>query len=379
MSDTALRPIAFIDLQAQRRRIAGDVEAAIARVLEHGAFVMGPEVRELESELARRAGTKHCLSCASGTTALTLPLLARGIGRGDAVFTPSFTFTSTPEVAALRGATPVFVDVDPTTFLMDPASLEDAIAVAKARGLKPACVIPVDLFGQPADDEALSAIAHEHGAWLLGDAAQSFGARRGERPVGSLYDVSATSFYPSKPLGCYGDAGAVFTDDDELFERMHAIRVHGQSRKAGRLETVGLTARCDTIQAAVLLQKLRLFDDEIERRNRIAARYAEGLGDVVAAPTLAPGNTSVWAQYTIRSDRRDAIVAHLRELDIPTAIFYGTPLHRHDPYANFPLPGGGLPATEDLSQQVVSLPFHAYLEPDDQDRVVAAVRESLRA
>jgi len=379
MSDTALRPIPFIDLQAQRRRIATEVEAAIARVLESGAFIMGPEVVALEEELARRAGTKHCLSCGSGTTALTLPLLARGVGPGDAVFTPAFTFTSTAEVPALRGASTVFVDVDRTSFNMDPASLEAAIVAAKAAGLTPRCVIPVDLFGQPADYAAIQSVADAHGLWVLGDAAQSFGAQQQGRPVGALCEVTATSFYPSKPLGCYGDGGAVFTDDDELYERMRAIRVHGQGRDRNDLVCFGLTARCDSIQAAVLLEKLRLFDEECDLRDRVAKRYAEGLGDEVITPTLEDGNTSVWAQYTIRSERRDAIVEHLGARSIPTAVFYGKPLHLQGPYAHFPQPEGGLPVTDALSHEVVSLPFHPYLEVDDQDRVIAAVREAARA
>lgn len=379
MTGTVVRPVPYIDLHAQRQRIAAGVDAAIARVLEHGGFVMGPEVDELEAELAQRAGVAHCLTCASGTTALSMPLLARGIGPGDAVFVPSFTFTSTAEVVALRGATPVFVDVHRASFDMDPRSLESAIATARAAGLTPRCVIPVDLFGRPADYRGVQRVADEHGLWILGDAAQSFGASQHGRPVGSLADVSATSFYPSKPLGCYGDGGAVFTDDEELFERMHAVRVHGQGRDRDTLVSFGLTGRLDSIQAAVLLQKLTIFDDECEQRDRIAARYAEHLSDVVDVPTLGPGDRSVWAQYTLRTDRRDEIVRSLDRCGVPTAIFYRRPLHQQAPYAHFPRAGGGLPITEALANEVVSLPLHPYLDADDQDRVVAGVRAAFGA
>ncbi|QDU86356.1 UDP-2-acetamido-2-deoxy-3-oxo-D-glucuronate aminotransferase [Planctomycetes bacterium Pla163] len=379
MTGTVVRPVPYVDLHAQRRRIAAGVDAAIARVLEHGGFVMGPEIEELEAELARRAGVAHCLTCASGTTALTIPLLARGIGPGDAVFVPSFTFTSTAEVVALRGATPVFVDVRRDTFDMDPQSLDVAIATARAAGLAPRCVIPVDLFGQPADYRGVRRVADAHGLWVLGDAAQSFGASQHGRPVGSLAEVSATSFYPSKPLGCYGDGGAVFTDDDELFERMRAVRVHGQGRDRDTLVSLGLTGRLDSIQAAVLLQKLTIFDDECDRRDEIAARYAERLSDVVDVPVLGPGNRSIWAQYTIRTERRDQVVERLDACCVPTAVFYRRPLHLQAPYAHFPSVAGGLPVTEALADEVVSLPLHPYLEADDQDRVVAGVRAAFGA
>jgi len=372
-----LSPVAFIDLQAQRARIGARVEAAIARVLEHGGFIMGPEVAEVERKLAQRCGAKHVISCSSGTTALVMPLMARDVSRGDAVFVPSFTFTATAEAPAILGATPVFVDVLPDTFNMDPASLERAIAVAKQTGLRPACVIPVDLFGQPVDVDAIKAVADAHGLWTLGDAAQSFGAHYKGRALGTCADVTATSFYPSKPLGCYGDGGAIFTDDDELALRLRQVRVHGQGQGRNDNVRIGLTGRFDSIQAAVLLEKLAIFDDECEARNVVADRYTAGLKDVAVTPVVSPDCTSVWAQYTIRAPRRDRIAATLQAQNIPTAIFYPKPIHTQLPYRGYPLASGGLPVTEQLSQDVISLPMHPYLTADAQDRVIAAVRAAL--
>ena len=371
------RPVAFIDLQAQRARIAEGIDAAIARVLTHGAFIMGPEVLELERRLAAHSGAKHVVTCSSGTDALLMALMARDVGRGDAVFVPSFTFTATAEVAVLAGATPVFVDVTPDTFTMDPASLERAIATARQTGLRPACVIPVDLFGHPADFDGLAAVAGAHGVWILDDAAQSYGAGYRGRKLGTCGDATATSFYPSKPLGCYGDGGAVFTDDDELHRRLVQVRVHGQGRDRNDTVRIGLTARFDSIQAAVLLEKLAIFDEECATRRAIAERFTENLRDVVQVPMVAKGCTSVWAHYTVRSSRRDRIVATLGPRGIPTAVFYPKPIHLHAPYRGFPVAGGGLPVTEQLAQDVVTLPMHPYLTRDDQDRIIAAVRAAV--
>jgi dTDP-4-amino-4,6-dideoxygalactose transaminase len=268
------------------------------------------------------------------------------------------------------------VDVRPDTFNLDAASLARAVAVAKATGLKPACVIPVDLFGQPADADAIADVAHDHGLWVLSDAAQSYGATwRGTR-VGVFGKATATSFYPSKPLGCYGDGGAVFTDDDEMYKRLVQVRVHGQGRDRNDTARIGLTARFDSIQAAVLLEKLAIFDDECVRRQAVAERYTAGLRDVVQTPVMVAGATSVWAQYTIRSPRRDRIVATLGAKQIPTAVFYPRPIHTQTPYRGFPK-DDGLPVTEQLAQDVVSLPMHPYLSADDQDRVIAAVHAAL--
>lgn len=382
MRDSATAPVefpavAFIDLQAQRARIGARMEAAINRVLAHGGFIMGPEVAEVERRLTVHCGAKHVIACSSGTTALVMALMAKDVGRGDAVFVPSFTFTATAEVPALVGATPVFVDVLPDTFNLDPASLEHAVAVAKHAGLRPACVIPVDLFGQPVDFDAIKAVADAHGVWILDDAAQSYGARYKGRALGTCADITTTSFYPSKPLGCYGDGGAVFTEDDDVAKRLTQVRVHGQARDRNENVRLGLTARFDTIQAAVLLEKLSIFDAECAERRAVAARYTAGLQDVVKTPVVLADCTSVWAQYTITSPRRDRIAAALQAENIPTTIHYLKPIHTQAPYRGYPVVTGGLPVTEQLAQEVLSLPMHSYLTTEMQDRIIAAVRRAL--
>lgn len=379
MRDTATLPVAatpvpLIDLQAQRARIGARIEAAISRVLDHGAYIMGPEVLEVERRLAAVCGAQHVISCSNGTTAMVMALMAWDVGRGDAVFVPSFTFTATAEVAVLMGATPVFVDVRPDTFNMDADSLARAIAVAEQTGLKPRVAIPVDLFGQPADHDAIRAVADKHDLLILDDAAQSFGARYKDRKLGAVADITATSFYPSKPLGCYGDGGAVFTNNDEWAKKLTQVRVHGQSRDRNENVRIGLTARFDSIQAAVLLEKLTIFEEECAARNAIAARYDAGLTGAVATPQLRPDCSSVWAQYTICSPRRDRIVAALTAKKISTAVFYARPIHQQTPYRGFPVAAGGLPVTERLAHEVVSLPMHPYLSADVQDEIIAAVR-----
>jgi dTDP-4-amino-4,6-dideoxygalactose transaminase len=373
------RPIPFIDVAAQRRRLGRAVDEAIARVLAHCQFIQGPEVRALEDALAAFCGARHAIACSSGTDALRLPLMAWEIGPGDAVICPSFTFCATAEVVALSGATPVFADVDAVTFNIDPASCERAIATAKKLGLKPRAIIAVDLFGLPADHDALAAIAAAHDLLLLDDAAQSFGARYKGRKLGTLADASATSFFPAKPLGCYGDGGAVFTDDDVLAARIKSLRVHGEGVDKYDAAHVGLTARLDTVQAAILLEKLKIFPDEIVARNRAAARYADGLADLAIVPRVGNESTSVWAQYTIRlaPGRRDVLAAALKAQGIPTAIYYAKPLHRQAAYRHYPLADGGLPVSERLAEEVISLPMHAYLDAGVQDRIIAAVRGAL--
>ncbi len=382
MRDSATAPveqhaIAFVDLQAQRARIGARIDAAIARVLAHGAFIMGPEVAEVERRLAHHSGARHVICCSSGTDALVMSLLAQDVGRGDAVFVPSFTFTATAEAAVLVGATPVFVDVHPDTFNLNAASLERAIGVAKQMGLKPACVISVDLFGQAADFDSIKAVTAAHGLWILDDAAQSYGARYNGKRLGTCSEITATSFYPSKPLGCYGDGGAVFTDDSDLARRLTQVRVHGQGSDRNNPVRIGLTARFDSIQAAILIEKLEIFDAECNERNAIAERYTSGLKGAVTTPVLAPGCTSVWAHYTITSPRRDRITAALQAQNIPTAVFYSRPIHMQGPYRGFPVAPGGLPVTEQLAREVVSLPMHPYLTPELQDRVIAAVRAAV--
>jgi dTDP-4-amino-4,6-dideoxygalactose transaminase len=374
------KPIPFIDVAAQRRRLGSAIDDAIGRVLAHCQFIQGPEVRALEADLAAFCGAKHVIGCASGTDALLLVLLAWEIGPGDAVICPAFTFHATAEQVALLGATPVFADVEADTFNIDPASLERAVATAKARGLKPRAVIPVDLFGLPADHDAIAEIAEKHGLLVLDDAAQSFGALYRGRKLGKLATATATSFFPAKPLGCYGDGGAVFTDDDALAARVKSLRVHGESpTDKYDAQHIGVTGRLDTIQAAVLIEKLKIFPEEIIARQAVAARYAKGLADVAITPRTGNESTSVWAQYTIRlgPGRRDAFGAALKAEGIPTAIYYAKPLHRQAAYRDFPAVDGGLPVCEQLAEEVISLPMHAYLEPAVQDRVIEAVRRAL--
>jgi len=308
--------------------------------------------------------------------------MARNIGPGDAVLCPSFTFCATGEAVALTGASPVFVDVDESTFNMDSASLKRGIATARQRGLKPRGVIVVDLFGQSADYDAIGAVAETEGLFMLGDAAQGFGASYKGRKLGTFGLATSTSFFPAKPLGCYGDGGAIFTDNDELADTLRSIRVHGQGTDKYDNVRLGLTARLDTMQAAVLIEKLKIFDDEIEVRNRIADRYARGLGNVVTVPRLASGCTSVWAQYTIRLPKgtdRDSFAAALKAQGIPTAIYYTKSMHQQTAYRDYPVAEGGLPVSESLSEDVISLPMHAYLDEASQDRVIAAVRGALSA
>ena len=378
-----LRPssIPFIDVVAQRQRLGKSIDEAVSRVLTHCQFLGGPEVTQLEADLAAFSGAKHVVSCSSGTDALLMVLMAKGLGPGDAVICPSFTFCATGETVALTGATPVFVDVDEDTFNMDAASLKRGIASARKAGLKPKAVIPVDLFGQSADHDAIAAIADEAGLFVLDDAAQGFGASYKGRRLGTFGLATATSFFPAKPLGCFGDGGAILTDDDELAASLRSIRVHGQGTDKYDNVRLGLTGRLDTMQAAILIEKLKIFDDEIASRNKVAERYARGLGNVVKAPRLAKGCTSVWAQYTIRLPRgsnRDAFAAALKAQGIPTAIYYPKSIHQQTAYRHYPVAEGGLPVSEALSADVISLPMHAYLDAATQDRIVAAVHGAMQ-
>jgi dTDP-4-amino-4,6-dideoxygalactose transaminase len=368
---------AFIDLAAQRERLGDRVEQAISAVLRHGQYILGPEVAALEERLATFCGARHCVTCANGTDALILPLMAESIGPGDAVFVPAFTFVATVEVAVLCGATPVFVDVRPDTFNLDAVSLEAAIGEAKRRGLKPRCVIPVDLYGQPADYRLIGEIAEAHGLLVVADAAQSFGASLDGRRVGTLATYTATSFYPSKPLGGYGDGGAVFTDDDARAARLRSLRNHGKGPDRPDTEHVGLNSRLDSIQAAILLEKLGIFPDEIAARQERAERYNQALAPAVKVPELMPGATSVWAQYTILTERRDAVAESCRDAGVPTAIHYASPLNSLPPYRQFPTAPAGLPQAEFLAKRVISLPMHPYLSADAQDLIVATIHQAL--
>jgi len=370
-------PIPFIDIASQRKRLGKSIDDAVAKVLTHCQFIMGPEVRQLEADLSAFCGARHTVSCSNGTDALIMALMATGTGPGDAVFCPSFTFCATAESVVCVGASPVFVDVDEKTFNIDLASLERAIADAKRAGLKLKAIIPVDLFGQPADLDAVAAVAKREGMFVISDAAQSFGATYKGKRVGTQALVTTTSFFPAKPLGCYGDGGAVFTDDDKLAEILRSIRVHGQGADKYDNVRIGMTGRLDTIQAAILIEKLKIFQDEIEARNRVAQRYAAGLKDVAIVPEVASGYGSVWAQYTIRVEKRDALAAVLQTRGVPTAIYYPKPLHRQEPYKRFLIAGNGLPVTDKLAAEVISLPMHPYLDEPTQERVISAVREAL--
>ena len=371
--------IPFIDVAEQRRRLGKRIDDAIARVLTHCQFINGPEVVSLEADLAAFSGAKHVVACASGTDALLMVLLAKKVGPGDAVICPTFTFCATGEVVALLGATPVFVDVDETTFNIDIASLKNGIAVAKKQGLKPRAIIPVDLFGQPADHNAIAAIAAAEGLFVLDDAAQGFGASYKGRRLGTFGLAGATSFFPAKPLGCYGDGGAIFTDDAELAETLRSVRLHGQGSDRYDNVRLGLTGRIDTVQAAVLIEKLKIFPDEIGARDAVARRYHEGLGQVAIVPRVAPDCTSVWAQYTIRlpNGGREALASTLQAQGIPTVIYYPRSLHQQTAYRSFPVAASGLSVSEKLSTEVISLPIHPYLDESTQDRIIETARAAL--
>jgi dTDP-4-amino-4,6-dideoxygalactose transaminase len=367
----------LVDLSAQRRRLEGRIEAAIAGVLAHGQFILGPEVGQFERALVDYAQVRHAITCASGTDALRLILLAHGIGQGDAVFVPGFTFAACAAVVALAGATPVLVDVEPASCNLDPASLEAALdAVRRAGRLTPRALLAVDLFGRPADYARLRPIARAHRLLLLQDAAQSFGARWGSEPAGRQGDAAATSFHPAKPLGAYGDGGAVLTDDDRLAEEVRLLRDHGERRPA-RYDHVriGLNSRLDTLQAAILLVKLEALDREIACRIALAARYDGALGDLVEVPPPLASGRSAWAQYTIQVEGRDRVAAVLARRGIPTAVHYPRPLHRQPAFARLPTAPGGLPVAEWLGRRVLSLPIHPDLGPADQTRIISAIGE----
>jgi len=374
-----MTPIPFIDLKSQYAVIKDKVDAGIRRVLDHGQYIMGPEVAECEQRLAAFAGSKHCLSVSSGTDALIAPLMALGIGPGDAVFLPTFTFTATAEVVVLVGAQPVYVDVHPRQFNIDLAHLKAEIAAVKKAGkFRPRAVLAVDLFGLAADYGALNALCEAEGMALIADAAQSLGGAVNNKRIGSLAPITATSFFPAKPLGCYGDGGAVFLDDDALMAKLVSIRVHGQGKSKYEVERIGLNARLDTMQAAVILAKLDVFEDELERRQAVAEAYTRALTGIVETPVIPPGYRSAWAQYTILSDRRDAIAAALKDQGIPTAIYYPIPMHLQAAYREYGGGEGSCPVSERLSQRVLSLPMHPYLDEASVARIAEVVRHAIR-
>jgi len=393
-----MKSMEFIDLAAQQRRIRADIDARIKAVLDRSAYIMGPEVGELEEKLARFAGARHCIGCSSGTDALLIALMAWGIGPGQAVFVPAFSFFATAETVALLGATPVMVDIDPLTFNLDPRALDLAAQAVRSRdaaiyplpgpalapGLEPRAVIPVDLFGQPADYDALLPVAAKHNLLTLEDAAQSFGAEyAGRKTCGLGCAVGATSFFPAKPLGCYGDGGAIFTDDDGLAGLSRSILFHGRGRDRYDNARLGLNGRLDTLQAAILLAKLEIFDEELAARQEVARWYEEALAAVpgLATPRLAAARRSAWAQYCVlvADGRRDVLAARLQEQGIPTAIYYPTPMHRLKALQYLGYAPEDLPTALDCSGKILALPFHPYLSQAEVGRVSEAVARALKS
>ncbi len=373
---TDLPPIPFIDLKAQQARIAGDLRARLDRVLAHCQFILGPEVAELEDKLAAFCGASHCVTISSGTDALQIAMMAEGIGRGDAVFLPAFTYTATAEVPLVLGATPVFVDVDPRTFQIDPAHLEARIVQVRAAGrLRPRMLVAVDLFGQPADWPALSAIAKREGLFTIDDCAQSFGASQHGRRLGSQADATMASFFPSKSLGAYGDGGALFTESAARAELYRSLRTHGEGPTRYEVLRTGMNGRMDTFQAAVLLSKLTVFEEELGLRERIATTYDRRLGNAVTTPARVPDSTSAWAVYSIltrSAEARTRLQAALKAEGVPSAIYYPKPLH-HQPAYQAHHDGTALPVSEDLATRIMALPIHPDLSEADLDRICVAV------
>mgnify|MGYP005854477811 CR=1 FL=1 len=437
-NDDQQAAIPFINLSAQQARVRPQIEQGIENVLRHGKYIMGPEVFELEERLADYVGVKHCISCASGTDALLMALMAKGVGPGDAIFTTPFTFVATGEVISLLGATPVFVDIDPRTFNIDAQKLEQAVKAVDSgwsivdgkiqtnnhqpstinrsepstinRSSEPSTinhqpltargVIPVDLFGLPADYDAINAIADKHDLFVLEDAAQGFGGTYKGRKAGSLAEIAATSFFPAKPLGCYGDGGAIFTNDDSLAEILKSIRIHGKGQDKYDNVRIGLNGRLDTIQAAILLQKLDIFPEEVQARQKAADTYTRLLSDLnhqpstinhqpplndqrltindqqVSLPFVPNGYTSAWAQYSILLEshaQREVLQKHLQQQNIPTAVYYPKPLHLQTAYAEFGYNAGDFPIAEDVSQRILSLPMGPYLHEGEQKKIVKAI------
>lgn len=371
-----MQTMQFVDLKKQLDRIRPEIDAAIKRVLDHGIFIMGPEVYDLEKQLAEFCGVKHAISCANGTDALGLGLMAKNVGPGDAIFVPSFTFAATAEVVSWMGATPVFIDSLEDSYNMDPKSLEQGIAQVKKLDLKPVGIIPVDLFGQPADYDVIQTIADEHNLWMIVDGAQSFGASYKGRKVGNIGDIATTSFFPAKPLGCYGDGGAIFTNDDALAAIIKSLRVHGQGSDKYDNVRIGMNGRLDTIQAAILIEKLKVFPDELIARQKTASAYNGALQDFVHVPKLIEGVTSAWAQYTVLLPEhidRSQLMANLKEIGIPTMVYYVKPVHLQKAYKHYPrATGGNLPVCESLSERVLSLPMSGYIR--EADRIIDKIK-----
>ena len=374
----------FVDLKQQYKRIAPRIHDRINEVLRHGRFIMGPEVVELEHCLASFVGAKYCVSCASGTDALLLALMAFEVGPGDAIFTTPFTFIATAEVICLLGATPVFIDIDPDTYNIDSRKLEAAVEAVKngtmrlgiSTKLRPKGIIPVDLFGLPADYDQINHIAKVHGLFVLEDAAQSLGGSYKGKRVGNLADVAATSFFPAKPLGGYGDGGAVFTDDDTLADRIRSLREHGKGSHKYDNVRIGINGRLDTLQAGILRAKLEIFESEIKERQEVAARYSRALQSSVKVPHIPDDLSSAWAQYSVVTEKRDSYINKLKEKGIPTAIYYPRPLHLQTAFAHLMHRQGDFPISEHISDRIFSLPMHPYLEANAQRHVIEAIEQA---
>ncbi len=379
MQQKTARQINFIDLKAQQKKIRANIDARVAKVLDHGAYILGPEVSEVEQRLVQYVGMKHCVTCGNGTDALLMALMAYDVRPGDAIFVPSFTFVATAEVVALAGATPIFLEIDERTYNVDPSRLEETIVEFKRKnaGLRPRGIIPVDLFGQPADYDSIASIAKRHGLFVLEDAAQGFGGAYKGKKTCVFGDIAATSFFPAKPLGCYGDGGAIFTNDDTVKEKLLSIRVHGQGKDKYDNVRIGINGRMDTIQAAVLLAKMDVFDDELKARQRIAARYTHLLGNTVATPYVRPDCTSCWAQYSVLTDNRDSVLAGLKSRNVPAAIYYPKPLHLQEAFGSLGYKRGDFPVTERIAGKIFSIPMHPYLDETTQDYIVASIKESV--
>ena len=374
----------FIDLAAQQAQIRPQIEAAITRVLDHGQYIMGAEVDALEDALADFTGARHAITTSSGTDALMLCLMALGVKAGDAVIVPSFSFAASAEVLPCLGAVPIFAEVDAAHFTLDPARLDDALTAAQMAGFSVVGIIPVGLFGQPADMARINAFAEKHGLWVIDDAAQSLGSTRDGKRAGQMADMTATSFFPAKPLGCYGDGGAIFTDDDTRADIARSARQHGMGKMRYQYERIGMTARMDTIQAAILLEKLKLFPDELKQRQRLADTYKNAFKSILTPQALPANATSSWAQYAVLLPpknsggiSRENLQTRLKTQGIPTAIYYPKGIHEHPPYANYPITQGGLKITEDLCQRILALPFHAWLDNDSQDYIIGAVKDAI--
>ena len=376
--------IPFIDLKTQQDQIRSKIDVRIKTVLDHGQYILGPEVKELEQKLGMFSNSKYVLCCSSGTDALLLALLGLGLKPGEGVIVPAFTFASSAEVMPLLGAIPIFIDVDHNTFNLDPTKLNDSLKTAKQLGINVKGIMPVGLFGQPADMDPINTFAKKHNLWVLDDAAQSFGSKYNNNPVGSLCQVSATSFFPAKPLGCYGDGGAIFTNNREIYEIANSSHVHGMGKIRYEYDRIGMNARISTIQAAILLEKLNIFPSELEKRQQVAECYNKHLNQLnieIQTPVLINKATSSWAQYTIilpEETDREKLQEDLKSKEIPTAVYYPIPLNEHKPYKHYPVSQEGLSITNYLSRNVLSLPMHPYLSEDQIIFIVKSISEALK-